>query len=108
MVEPEFALVVSDFPIVGCTVESVFRAQYEVVSRSWPAFVAHPVVGATLVIIDVTTKDTNAALSLIAQLLPEARVVVCSLNQNEVHVYVIDKSGCREDAAFPNLFALSA
>lgn len=102
------ALVVSDFPIVGVTAQAVLDDQYRVEIRTWQQFLEHVNPHTSLVVVDVTAMDREKALVLVHRAFPMARVVVCSLHQNEVEVYRPDDNGPQREAALPSLLAFSA
>jgi DNA-binding NarL/FixJ family response regulator len=102
------ALVISDFPIIAATARAVFDQRYAVEACSWTAYIEQPERQADLVVVDVTAITTDTALNLLARALPAARIVVCSLHQNEVQVYRIGQDGPIIEAAFPSLLSLAA
>lgn len=102
------ALVVSDFPIIGMTAESVLGVRYRVERKTWQAFLEQDNSSAGLVIVDVTALDRETALRLVGRMLPGARAVICSLHQNEVEVYRLGEGGAQREAAYPSLLALVA
>src|SRR5438046_1287171 len=80
------ALVITDFPIIARTVTSVFRGQYQVNLLTWSTYVDRPVAQAEVVVVDVTDVHAEVALLLVCRSHPHAKIVVCSLDQNEVQV----------------------
>jgi hypothetical protein len=108
MTDTRTALIISDFPIVGLTADTVFRHRYHVVPWTWTAFTAQPACEADLVVADVTTIDRESAFALLRRVFPETRVVICSLHRNEVEVYRMGHNGLSIEAALPSLFSLAA
>lgn len=102
------ALIISDFPILGMTAEGVLRSRYSVVVNSWSTFVSNAFEQSDLVVVDVTSYETETALALLTWLLPDAKVVVCSLHRNEVEVYRVERDGFKSEELLPSLFALAA
>jgi hypothetical protein len=86
----------------------LFRDRYAVVPSTWDAFTAEPTVDLALYIVDVTTVDTDGALTLLSRLLHPTRVIVCSLHQNEVQVYQVGHGAYTTESRLPDLFAIAA
>jgi hypothetical protein len=108
MTDTRTALIISDFPIVGLTADTVFRDRYRVVSWQWTTFAREITCDADMVVADVTTIDRESAFALLRRVFPETRVVICSLHRNEVEVYRMGHNGLSIEAALPSLFALAA
>jgi hypothetical protein len=108
MTNSRTALIISDFPIVGLTADTVFRNRYLVVSWQWAEFAEQRACEAELVVADVTTIDRESAFALLRRVFPDTRVVICSLHRNEIEVYRMGHNGLRIEAALPSLFALAA
>lgn len=101
------ALVISNSPILCLTVSAVLAERYRTTSRTWTALIEEPLQAAELVVVDVTSISADAALSILAPALPRARMVMCSLLEEEVCVYAPGREGMRVATALPSLLALS-
>src|SRR5579864_2090668 len=108
MTDLRSALIISDFPIVGHTANTVFADRYRVVSWPWTTFAQEDPLEADLVVADVTTMARESAFALLQRSFPETRVVICSLHRNEVEVYRLRPEGLSIEAALPSLFSLAA
>jgi hypothetical protein len=61
-----------------------------------------------LVLLDVTHVAGDRVLSLVARLLPAMRVLVTSLDRNQVDVYEISQNGLARRGELPSLLSLGA
>src|SRR5690242_693429 len=102
------ALIISNFPIVAAAACSAFSDSYHFEAMTWGEYVSGPKQAVDLVIVDVTTVDTETALVVVNNMFPGTRIVVCSLHHNEVEVYRAEPNGLMADGELPNLFALTA
>jgi hypothetical protein len=102
------ALVVSDFPIIQHAVDAVFRHRYKIFVRGWGAFISEPDADAALIIADATTMDVAVALHLLSPLMPNARLVICSLHHNDVKVYRMQDGVYDEVCTYASLLEVSA
>lgn len=102
------AYVVSDFPIIAAATERALSGRYLVQRVGWSRNVIRPMDGAALVVLDVTEVEADVVMSLLSTLPVEVRIVVSSLNRNEVDVYRIHHGGLVREAALPSLLALPA
>ncbi|HEX8918114.1 MAG TPA: hypothetical protein VF898_06405 [Chloroflexota bacterium] len=101
------ALVISNYPIIAMTAAHVLKGRYRLLESSWHSLQETSHEKADLVIVDVTTVDTITAMSALTQALPGARIVVCSLHENQVQVYRHTESGLRPERSLPSLLALA-
>jgi hypothetical protein len=102
------AIIISDFPIVAAAANAVFGKRYDVTATTWSEYVDRRIERVDLVVVDVTTLAAETALSLLMRALPETRVVVCSLHQNEVKVFHLGSDGLMSEGEFPSLLAFAA
>ena len=108
MITVPTVLVISDYPIVQTAVDRTFRHRYQIVPRTWSAQIEAPWCTAEISILDVTRIDRTDALHHALNDLRGGRIVLCSLYDNEVHVYRHELSGLCMEAALPSLLSLSA
>jgi hypothetical protein len=101
------ALTISNYPIVCTTMGAFFQKRYRIASCNWNMLVDKRVPEAELVILDVTSISRDAALKTLAPVLPEARVVCCSLLYDEVQVYRPGPAGFTMERDLPTLLALA-
>jgi hypothetical protein len=59
-----------------------------------------------LVVLDVTHITGDRVLALVSRLLPEVRVLVMSLDRNQVDVYEIAQQGLVRQGELPSLLSL--
>ncbi len=102
------ALIVCNFPIVAVTAEGVVGDRYEILRRTWSEHLAAPVNNVALVIADVTNLPYSRSLAMLWSKSPGARIVVCSLDQNEVEVYRVGSEGLEMETELESLLALTA
>ena len=102
------ALVISNLPILSAAVTSILDGRYRTVACTWGGFAVAPVAEADLVVVDVTTADSRAALALLARINRCDQVVLCSLHENEVDVYRIGDGGLTHRGALPSLLDVVA
>lgn len=106
MAERTRALVISDLPIFGSTVQRVLDDEWEVVMQDWFAFARTPLHRAQLVILDLTEMYREAALAMLRHRVDSGWVVICSLHRNEVEVYKLDSAGMVDEGILPSLLSL--
>ncbi len=102
------ALIVCNFPILAVTAEGVIGDRYEISLRTWSEHLAAPVNTVDLVIADVTNRPYSRSLATLLSKSPGARIVVCSLDQNEVEVYRVGSNGPEMETELESLLALTA
>jgi len=87
------ALIICNFPILAVTAEGVLGDRYEISRRTWSEHLAASAINVDLVIADVTNLSYSQSLAELWSKSPGARIVVCSLDQNEVEVYRVGSEG---------------
>jgi len=102
------ALIVCNFPILTLTAEGVVGDRYEISRRTWSEHLAAPANTVDLVIADVTNLPYNRSLAMLWSKSPGARIVVCSLDQNQVGVYRVGSEGPEMETELESLLALTA
>jgi len=102
------ALIVCNFPILALTAEGVVGDRYEISRRTWSEHLEAPANTVDLVIADVTNLPYNRSLAMLWSKSPGARIVVCSLDQNEVEVYRVGSEGPEMETELESLLALTA
>jgi len=97
------ALVISNLPILATAARSLLQDRYQIINRTWSGCAVAPVSAAELVIVDVTSTDPRSALGVVSRIQSEARVVICSMHENEVDVYDIGEGGFRHRGPLPSI-----
>lgn len=104
-IETPRAAIVSDYPIIAEACARWLRPAYAVRLTCW----ARADLGErpSLVVADLTGVPARAALSLLSALPGGTRLVVTSLDHNDVDVYTLDGRGLVREPSVPGLLALA-
>lgn len=101
------ATIVSDYPIVAASVKRMLADSHVVHGTTWTES-EHGTMpsDADLVLLDVTHITGDRVLALVSRLLPHVRVLVMSLDRNQVDVYEISQQGLARQGELPSLLSL--
>jgi pantothenate kinase type III len=106
MQAPPLAWIVSDFPISAQMLEALLSERFRVQRSSWRQSPAIDE-GASLVVLDVTNVGADRAIAVLSELPVWTRVVVASLDRNEVGVYEVTSDGLTHRAEMPSLLDIA-
>lgn len=102
------ACIVSDFPIIAASAERMLAGTFTVYRYTWNEYSPEHWLVANLVLLDVTQITGDRVLDIVSQLPQEARILITSLDRNEVDVYEISHKGLARQGELPSLLSLGA
>jgi hypothetical protein len=102
------ALVVSNYPILSSGIRRRLQDDYDVTDLRWEEASANIRDDAALIVLDVTAIPAETALSFVAGLRTRVRIMVSSLDRNEVDVYLAGPGGLIPQEGLPSLTSLTA
>jgi hypothetical protein len=102
------ALIVSNYPILARAVASHIQSRYRVITTTWARYSSLQHVDADFVVLDTTLLNCEETRAVLSHASPGTRAATCSLHQNDVCVYRMERGGLKMEGRFPSLLAVTA
>lgn len=100
------AWIVSNFPIIAGTASELLAADYAVTCLTWGEQIPASAPTPELVVLDITRVDDELILALLDSLPLHVRVVIMSLDWNEVVQYQTSETGLTRTGRLASLLDL--